>query len=443
MIKNRLRILMFASALSALLAAAPVLAQNTGTTTSSQSGSTPAASSQPKSTSSTTTSQSPATSNPSSSSPSEQPAASTAPSSDQQPAASSTAPSNDQSAAPANGDATASSASPSSSSSDQATSDKKYPHDGGLDDVNAIGNRKIGERGIGNWYSLDHDIAMGKMYAQQIEQSVKLIQDPVVTEYVNRIGQNLVRNSDAKVPFTIKVIDTDDINAMALPGGFFYVNSGLILAADNEAEMAGVMAHEIAHVAARHIARENTRSDWANIATIPLIFVGGGIGYGARAAASLAVPMGFMKFSREFEAQADYLGVQYMYKSGYDPQAFVSIMERMENLQKKKPGAVSKVFASHPADADRVKSAEKEIATILPPKQEYVLDTSEFEDVKARLAAIENKHKVQDQKDANRPTLRRASVDNPNGTNGKDDDQRPVLKRRDDPQNQNDPQNPN
>jgi hypothetical protein len=429
MIINRLRV-PFAVLVSALLAAAPVFSQSTaGQNTAAQN--TPAQSTAPQNNSSTPS----ASSQPSNNSAS-QPAAATNSTQQQTP----TTDTQDQSAAPAaaSQDAGASSASTPSSSSDQASTDKKYPHDGGLDDVSAIGNRKIGERGLGNWYSLDHDIAMGKSYAQQIEQSVKLVQDPVVTEYVNRVGQNLVRNSDAKVPFTIKVIDTDDINAMALPGGFFYVNSGLILAADNEAEMAGVMAHEIAHVAARHIARENTRANLANIATIPLIFIGGGIGYGARAATSVLLPAGFMKFSRAFEAQADYLGVQYMYKTGYDPQAFVSIMERMENLQKKKPGAVAKVFSSHPADADRVAASEKEIASILPPRQEYVLDTSEFEEVKSRLAALENKHKIQDQKDANRPTLRRASVDNPSGTNnGKDDDQRPVLKRRDDPQNQN------
>src|SRR5438105_6004437 len=221
--------------------------------------------------------------------------------------------------------------------------DKEYKHDGGKNDIDAIGNRKIGGRGLGDWYSLEREISMGKQYAQQIEQSMKLVQDPVVNEYVNRIGQNLVRNSDAKVPFTIKVVDDDSINAFALPGGFFYVNSGLLLAADEEAEMAGVMAHETAHVCARHGMRQQTRGNWANIATLPLIFVGGGIGYAARMAANLLVPTTFMKFSRSFEAEADYLGLEYMYKTGYDPQAFISFFEKVEATEKKKPGTMSKL----------------------------------------------------------------------------------------------------
>ena len=232
--------------------------------------------------------------------------------------------------------------------------------------MDAIGNRKVGGRGMGNWYSLETEIRMGKQYAMQVEQSVKLVQDPVVNEYVNRIGQNLVRNSDAQVPFTIKVIDSDEVNAFALPGGFFYVNSGLILAADEEAELAGVMAHEISHVAARHGMRQMTRANWAQIGTIPLIFVGGGIGYGIYEASGLALPLTFMKFQRNFEAEADYLGLQYMYKTGYDPQAFISFFEKIQAKEKKKPGTIAKAFASHPQTPDRIAASQKEIATILP-----------------------------------------------------------------------------
>jgi len=313
---------------------------------------------------------------------------------------------------------------------------EKVKHDGGKDDVDAVGNRNVGcKTGMGNWYGVEKQIAMGKSYAQQVESSVKLIQDPVVTEYVNRIGQNLVRNSDAQVPFTIKVIDSDDINAFALPGGFFYVNSGLILAADEEAELAGVMAHEIAHVAACHAARENTRGNLMQMASIPLIFVGGAIGYAGYEAAGLALPMTFLHFSRGFEAEADYLGLQYMYKSGYDPQAFIAFFEKVQAQEKKKPGTLAKAFSTHPQTPDRIAKSQEEIATILPARAQYVVSTSEFDDVKARLAVIENRHKILDKKeDKNKPTLRRTSTSDKNGSDdkGSGDDDRPTLKRRDD-----------
>jgi len=354
----------------------------------------------------------------------------------------------DSSAAPPDANAQTSDENPPPSTADQqpaapadpATFDKEHNiKPGSKDDVNAIGNRNMGGKGLGNWYSIEHEIRMGKEYAMQIEHSVKLVQDPVVNEYVNRIGQNLVRNSDAKVPFTIKVIDSDEINAFALPGGFFYVNSGLILAADNESEMAGVMAHEISHVCARHATRQMTRAQLANLASIPLIFVGGGIGYAVGSAASLALPLTFLSFSRSFEAEADYLGVEYMYKTGYDPQSFIAFFEKVQAKEKKKPGTLAKAFATHPQTPDRIAKSQEEINHILPPRPEYIVDTSEFQDVKARLAAIENRRKLNDDKDKNRPTLRRTASDNHPSDNGssdssdssKQDDDRPTLKRRD------------
>jgi predicted Zn-dependent protease len=307
---------------------------------------------------------------------------------------------------------------------------------GSKDDVNAIGNRNMGGKGLGNWYSLEKEIRMGKEYAMQVEQSVRLVQDPVVNEYVNRIGQNLVRNSDAKVPFTIKVIDSDEINAFALPGGFFYVNSGLVLAADNESELAGVMAHEIAHVAARHATRQMTRAQLVNFASIPLIFVGGGIGYAISSAAGLALPLTFLSFSRGFEAEADYLGLEYMYKTGYDPESFISFFEKVQAKEKKKPGSLAKAFATHPQTPERIQKSQEEINHILPPRADYVVDTSEFQHVKARLAALENRRKLNDDKDRGRPTLRRTADNHPNASpdstdSSKQDDDRPTLKRRD------------
>jgi len=303
-------------------------------------------------------------------------------------------------------------------------------------DPEAIGDRDVG-KGV-NFYSLEKEIALGKQLAQEVERQSKIIDDPIVAEYVSRLGQNLVRNSDAKVPFTIKVLDTEEVNAFALPGGFFFVNSGLILKADSEAELAGVMAHEIAHVACRHGTRQATRGELMQIGSIPLIFMGGWTGYAIRQGMGLAIPMGFLQFSRGFEREADYFGLQYLYKSGYDPTAFVDFFEKIQSLEKKKPGTMAKVFSTHPMTDDRIKTSQEEIQKILVAKPEYVVNTSEFNDVKTRLAMMHNRRKV-DTQDPNRPRLRRAPgsgtgpVDaNDDGTTPKpDQDERPTLKRRD------------
>ena len=311
---------------------------------------------------------------------------------------------------------------------------KKNIKKGSVDDVSAAGTRDIGGRGMGNWFSTDWEVRNGKSYAMEIERSSHLITDPVIVEYVNRVGQNIVKQSDAKVPFTIKVLDSDEINAMALPGGFFYVNSGLILACDEEAELAGVMAHEIAHVSAHHAARQMTRMEYAQIGMVPLMFIGGYTGYGIYEAAQIAVPLTFLSFSRSFEAQADYLGVQYMYRAGYDPQAFVSIFEKLQALEKRKPGVLARAFSDHPQTPDRIAASEEEIATILPARPDYVVSTSEFDDIKSRLARLQNKRKVDGSKDGNKPTLRRTSTSNndPNSTQDKTNsgDDRPTLGRR-------------
>src|SRR6201988_1056975 len=275
------------------------------------------------------------------------------------------------------------------------------------EDVEAIGNRNPG-KGV-NFYSLEHEIALGKSLAQEVERSSKLIDDPVVTEYVNRVGQNLVRNSDARVPFTIKVIDSDEVNAFALPGGFFYVHSGLILRADSEAELAGVMAHEIAHVAARHGTKNATKGEIAQMPTPPLILLGPGgwAGYGLYEGLNFAIPMSFLKFSRDAEYEADYLGLQYMYAAGYDPNAFVTFFEKVEAEEKRQPGTVPKFFSTHPPTPERVVAIQKEIGNVLPARDQYIVTTSEFDSVKTRLHGIENRNKLQDNKtNRDRPTLR-------------------------------------
>jgi len=304
-------------------------------------------------------------------------------------------------------------------------------------DPEEIGNRDVG-KGV-NFYSLEKEIALGKQLAQEVERQAKIIDDPIIAEYVNRVGQNLVRNSDAKVPFTIKVLDSEEVNAFALPGGFFFVNSGLMLKAESEAELAGVMAHEIAHVAARHGTKQATKGQIINLATIPLIFMGGWTGYAIRQGASVAIPLGFLKFTQSMESEADFLGLQYLYKAGYDPTAFVDFFEKIQSLEKKKPGTLSKIFSSHPPTDTRIKKAQEEIQKILVAKPEYVVNTSEFNDVKNRLTMLHNHRKVDTDKDSNRPRLRRAPgtgtgpVDeDENGNKPKpDSDERPTLKRRD------------
>ncbi len=294
-------------------------------------------------------------------------------------------------------------------------------------DPDQIGTRDVG-KGV-NFYSVEREMGLGKQMAQEVEREAKLMDDPAVSEYVNRLVQNVANNSDAKVPFSIRVVDSDEVNAFALPGGFMFVNTGLIMRADNEAELAGVLAHEIGHVAARHGTRQATRGQLINYGTIPLIFMGGWAGYAVRQAVTLAVPMGFLKFSRNMETEADLLGLQYMYKAGYDPTEFVNFFERIETLEKSKPGAVSKLFSTHPMTRDRIRAAQKTIEQDLKAEPRYVVDTSEFHAVRSRLITLGNKLKLRD--DPGRPVLHTrpsAKVDQKAATEEGDGD-RPTLKR--------------
>jgi predicted Zn-dependent protease len=305
------------------------------------------------------------------------------------------------------------------------------------EDVEAIGNRSVG-KGM-NLYSLEREIGLGKQLAQEVERSSKLIDDPIVTEYVNRVGQNLVRNSDARVPFTIKVIDSDEVNAFALPGGFFYVNSGQLLRAQEESELAGVMAHEISHVTARHGTKNATKGELMQLATIPLILLGPGgwAGYGIYQGLNLAIPITYLKFSRDAEREADFLGLQYMYKAGYDPNSYVTFFERIQADEKRRPGTIPKVFSSHPPTPERIENTQKEIARILPAKSEYIVTTSEFDSVKSRLRGIMFSRKATDN-GPGKPTLRTKTEQSKKQPTGNDpnssDDDRPTLKRRPDSQ---------
>ena len=310
---------------------------------------------------------------------------------------------------------------------------RKRTNDGSKKDVEAVGERQIAKGP--NFYSIEKEIALGKRMAQDVERNSKIINDPIIAEYVNRIGQNIVRNSDAKVPFTIKLIDSSDLNAFALPGGFFFVNSGLLLRAESESELAGVMAHEIAHVAARHGTRQATKAQLINFATIPLLFIGGWTGYGIYQASGLLIPMTFLKFSRGMESEADLLGVQYLYKSGYDPTSFIDFFEKMQADEKRRPGTMAKLFSSHPPHGSRIRKTQKSIDQLLPSRPEYVVTTSEFLNVKSRLEQLVLRKK-ETSDDPNKPRLRRTSnggtipTDDIDVEAEEEEDERPTLKRR-------------
>jgi beta-barrel assembly-enhancing protease len=280
-------------------------------------------------------------------------------------------------------------------------------------DLTRIGPKNVG-RGL-NYYSLEREIALGRELADQVEQSTKLVTDPVVTSYVKRIGQNLVHYSDSRVPFTIKVIDSDEINAFALPGGFFYVNSGLILAADSEAELAALMAHEIAHVAARHATRNLTRQQTWNAVSNSLLFIGGPAGFAIAEIASIAGPMNFLKFSRDAEREADRLGLQYEYAAGYDPQALIQFFERLQAQKKEKHNKVARMFSTHPMTAARITSAQAEIRTCFPERDSYIVDTSEFAAMKARLIALQGNRYLDPGIGIDRPVLRKHMEDDTSG----------------------------
>jgi beta-barrel assembly-enhancing protease len=332
-----------------------------------------------------------------------------------------------------------------------ALSDKENPE--------MIGKRDINKHQL-NFYSIDKEVALGRRLAAEIDRSTKLVEDPLIAEYINKVGQNLVLHSDAKVPFTIKVIDADEVNAFALPGGFFYVNKGLILAADNEAELAGPMAHEIAHVAARHGTEQDTKGTLVNYGLIPLyIFGGGWTGYAIQQGLGLAIPLGFLKFSRGAEEEADMLAVQYLWAAGYDPNMMATFFEKLQGKEKKKPGTIAKIFSTHPVVGDRIDKV-KALMARFPERSEYTINTSEFNQVKGRLITLTNARSItargggaSAERDQQRPTLKRRQPPPPEGaatpdagttgtTGGEEQkSERPTLRRRGEADTQSKPPN--
>jgi predicted Zn-dependent protease len=315
------------------------------------------------------------------------------------------------------------------------------PARGGDDkkDVDEIGNRKVAHKSI---ISEEKEIAMGKQYSTQVEHQAKMLSDPVINEYVNRVAQNVARNSDLKIPLTVKVIDSPELNAFALPGGFLYVNTGLILAAEEEDQVAGVIGHEIAHVACRHWASQMTKMMVAQYAMIPLIFVPMSypIYMGVMEAYMQGVPLAFLKFNRGAEAEADYLGIQYMYKAGYDPNSYVAFFGKVMEEERRVPGSMPSVFMDHPPTGDRIIKCEEEIKQILPQREQYLVSTSEFDDVKGRLEQVISNRKRMKPGNSGGPTLRKReptdqtttqTQQTPQSTGASSGgDQPPVLQRR-------------
>jgi beta-barrel assembly-enhancing protease len=321
------------------------------------------------------------------------------------------------------------------------------------EDPAMIGKRNInsGTDKFFGWLggSQQKEIAIGRQLALEVEQQAKMIEDERITEYINRVGQNIVLHSDAKIPFTIKVIDSDEVNAFALPGGYFFVNKGLILAADNEAELAGVMAHEIAHVTARHAMENAGKGQFLGYGLLAGILLTGGIaGAVLQNTAGIAQALAFFKFSRGAEEEADKLGVQYLYAAGYDPTAMATMFEKIDSLNKKKPGTISKLFSTHPQSVER-RDSSLALVGRFPEKEEYVMSTSEFQRVKSYLLRISNAKALStsDIDDASqepgKPTLKRRQPEpsdstNPSDSSSSSSDEKkeapPQLKKRTDPQ---------
>jgi len=235
-------------------------------------------------------------------------------------------------------------------------------------------------------YTIPQEIALGRQMSAEVEKQSHLISDPIISEYINRLGQNLALHANADFPVTVKMIQSDEINAFTLPGGFVYVNSGVMKMADNEAELASVIAHEIGHAAARHATRQDTRGQLARFATVPLgILIPGWSGFAARQTASAAAPVATLHFSRAFETEADLLGVGYLSEAGYDPNACIDMFERIQSMERKQPGMVSKLFMSHPPTSDRIAKTQVAIRKLKGERDDYILNTSEFEAVRARV----------------------------------------------------------
>jgi predicted Zn-dependent protease len=254
-------------------------------------------------------------------------------------------------------------------------------------ELGSIGRRDL-TKGSLDFYSPQRELEMGREMARQIEMLVRMDEDPGLNRYVQNLTDLIVRHSDAKLPIRARVIDSNEVNAFVLPGGFLYITTGMILKTHSEAELAAVIAHEVAHVAARDITRQMTKTQIWNWMSVPLLFVGGPVAYGVQQSMMVGGPLTLMLFSRRAERAADFHGLQYLYKAGYDPVASIAFFERVKKLEKDPQSPIARAFSSHPLTKDRVKAAERHLRRDLPARDEYVVTTSRYQQEKAKLEQI-------------------------------------------------------
>jgi len=267
-------------------------------------------------------------------------------------------------------------------------------------DVSAIGHRKLFEGpSVGNWYSTEKEKELGAKDAATVEKRVDILKDSTITDYVDQVAQRIAQNSDADIPITVRVIRRDEVGAFNLFGGHLYLTTGLLLKLHNEGELASVLARGIAHAAMRSVARLQTRSVLMEIANMPV---------GSPLIAIDSVPhapanndiaiqvLGAMKIQRELELDADYFGIQYVYKAGYDTNCFLS---ELQSLWPQGPTrSLAQAFYPFPPLAERVKRLNQEIDDILPNQTGAVISTSAFDEFMAHVRAIPSEAPEKDAK---------------------------------------------
>lgn len=248
-------------------------------------------------------------------------------------------------------------------------------------DINAIGHRNIAYKG--NWYSLDKEKQVAVQFSAAFEQANPLLQDAEIGAYVQGLAQKVARTSDAKLPITTRIADSDDVYAVTLPGGYQCLSRGLLLIVDDEAGLASVLARGIAHTALRSATMDQTRENLMKMATVPLILFGNSPG---TQDTSLAVPLTALKFRREDEQDADYFGLQYEYKAGYDPDAFLRTVQTIWSLPRY--SKISNTFGSFPPLSLRLAALRSEIDQVLPKNHSGIDNTSEFMEFKKHLLSL-------------------------------------------------------